>query len=513
MAESDRFDPNRFGDGELPALIACGGMVLRAYDLNELLYDATKENVRLLNEDDPYSFAPEVKNVKLLAGPAQTLKGNTGIDFTGTITIDGGVSDKKINSMFGQDNAYSFLRTSQANRSINLERLRDYPAVRMEHALGMAVLMFVPKSRDSVILTNNMKDPYGDKMYKPLELDAMEKRAQFTAFANCFYHTVDYVVGMYQKGDPTTTCITGWTNIKRKAKTVAGDSADKATSTETAAEDMPEDERLNEPISGLKLDDIGGLESQRETLKQIALSYNHPDVMEKWGAKRPGGIMLHGPAGTGKTMLVHALANEIGAEIEEIQSSDIYHKWVGDSEARIKEIFTQARRHEGRLILFFDEIDAIIGITDGDSGGGAVRNNVAGLFKQEMNSLYVDNPDVLIAAATNDLDRIDPTIRRSGRFDYVLQVPLPNEAARIQIIANKMDAAMRANERDDFRMYADDVNVPRFAELMDGYSGADIAEILRRLSFAKALEEARTGNATPITQADIEQAIIRFKQD
>jgi transitional endoplasmic reticulum ATPase len=155
-------------------------------------------------------------------------------------------------------------------------------------------------------------------------------------------------------------------------------------------------------------------------------------------------------------------------------------------------------------------------MTSEPSAGGAdnERNAVAGIFKQEMNTLARENPHVLVVAATNDLGRIDPSLVRSGRFDYKIYVPMPDQASRQEIVVNVVTRTMLGTETGEFKIFADDLNITEVASQTDGMSGADITEIFRRLSLSRAMEEAQTGiEQPPITQAEIEQAVQDFRQN
>lgn len=263
----------------------------------------------------------------------------------------------------------------------------------------------------------------------------------------------------------------------------------------------------------IMLDDVGGLHGVKAKLRDIAVSFTHPEVMEKWGAERPQGVILYGEPGTGKTMLVEALANEIGADLWAIQGSDIYNMWLGNSEAKIKELFTKAKGLTAPTVVQFDEFDSIIGTNDepGPGGAGAARNGVAGIFKQEMNTLAKENPNVLVVATTNHLDRIDAALVRSGRFDHKIYVPMPDNEARTEIVSGIISKAIITQEDTEFKPYADELDIPEVTRQTDGMSGADISEIFRRINLKKAMEEARTGSAEPISQDDIDAAIREFR--
>ncbi|MCE0537872.1 ATP-binding protein [Kineosporia rhizophila] len=261
----------------------------------------------------------------------------------------------------------------------------------------------------------------------------------------------------------------------------------------------------------VRLADLGGLEDVVSQLRDVADSFRHPEVMARWGARRPQGILMWGPPGTGKTTLARALANEIGGTLKEVRSNDILDRWMGASERNIAQVFAEARGYTEPTVLLFDEFDSIVSYAGRPQGSAdQAINSVAGIFKQEMNDLIEANPNVIVVATTNFPDRVDESLIRSGRFDVKLAVPLPGDAARADILAKLLKALEGKHSTDAFRLFADDVSVTELAHLSAGLSGADLAEVLRRAQLEKAMTEARGGQAGPITQADLELAIMKL---
>jgi transitional endoplasmic reticulum ATPase len=253
------------------------------------------------------------------------------------------------------------------------------------------------------------------------------------------------------------------------------------------------------------LDMVGGLADVVGELRQIAVSFRHPEAMARWGARRPQGILMYGPPGTGKTMLSRALANEIGADFREIRTPEILDKWLGGSERNIKQIFRDARRYRVPTLMLFDEFDSIISYAGagGDAASQAI-NAVAGIFKQEMNDLIEANPNVLVVATTNFPHRVDDSLIRSGRFDVKISVPKPDDTSRAEIFRKMIQALIAAHEAAGFRMFADDLDLGELGRVSHGMTGADIKEVLRRVQLAKAMQDARTGGVVePIAQAEL----------
>ncbi|MET8154027.1 ATP-binding protein [Actinoplanes sp. NPDC049668] len=260
------------------------------------------------------------------------------------------------------------------------------------------------------------------------------------------------------------------------------------------------------------LDQVGGLVELVAELRQIAVSFRHPEAMARWGARRPQGILMYGPPGTGKTMLSRALANEIGADFREVRTPEILDKWLGGSERNIKQIFREARRYREPTLILFDEFDSIISYagSGGDAASQAI-NAVAGIFKQEMNDLIEANPNVIVVATTNFPHRVDDSLIRSGRFDVKISVPRPDEASRAEIFRKMIAQLVAVHEEPGFTMFADGLDLAELARLSHGMTGADIKEVLRRVQLAKAMQDARTGGMVgPISQDELKASITEL---
>jgi len=261
----------------------------------------------------------------------------------------------------------------------------------------------------------------------------------------------------------------------------------------------------------IMLDDLGGLTEVRAQLKQVAFSFRHPEIMQKWGAERPQGVLLYGPGGTGKTTLARALANEIDAELWEINVTDIYNKWLGDSEKNMKKIFDEAIAKNHPTVMLLDEFDGLI-----DSAGSrktGTEGNVVGIFKKGMNTLREKNPNVVVVATTNHFDRMDKSLIRAGRFDIKSYVPLPDQTARRQIFGIKIAEVIQSLGTADFQPFGKDFDLEVLAEKSEEMSGADIHEVLRRTTFAKAIEEASGAPHSPITNADLLAVIATMRKE
>jgi len=228
-------------------------------------------------------------------------------------------------------------------------------------------------------------------------------------------------------------------------------------------------EPVPETVTGvprITWEDIGDLEEVKEKIREIVeLPLKHPELFEKLGIEPPKGILLYGPPGVGKTLLAKALANEIGAYFIAINGPEIMSKYYGESEARLRQIFEEAKKN-APAIIFIDEIDAIA--PKREEVVGEVEKRVVAQLLALMDGLE-ERGKVIVIGATNRPNAIDPALRRPGRFDREIEVPPPDKRARKEILI--------VHTRN--MPLADDVDLDKIAELTHGYTGADIAALVK----------------------------------
>ncbi|MFP3952152.1 MAG: CDC48 family AAA ATPase [Candidatus Bathyarchaeia archaeon] len=218
----------------------------------------------------------------------------------------------------------------------------------------------------------------------------------------------------------------------------------------------------------VKWSEVGGLEDIQQRLREaVEWPLKNPERFKRLGITPPKGILLHGPPGVGKTLLARAVATESEANFISIRGPEIFSKWVGESEKAIREIFRKARM-AAPSIIFFDEFDSLVPSRGGYTGDSRVGERVISQLLTEIDGL-ITLQNVVVIAATNRPDMLDPAVLRPGRFDRRLYVPPPDEDARYQIFEIKT-RDMPLGDRVDLR---------ELTQSSDGYSGADIDSVVR----------------------------------
>ncbi|MGE9811280.1 CDC48 family AAA ATPase [Ferroplasma acidiphilum] len=220
-------------------------------------------------------------------------------------------------------------------------------------------------------------------------------------------------------------------------------------------------------VPNIKWNDIGGLEALKSELREaVELPLLNPDVFSRLGIRAPKGFLLYGPPGTGKTLLAKAVANESNANFISVKGPEVLSKWVGDSEKAVREIFKKAKQ-VSPAIIFMDEIDSIAP-RRGTSMDSGVTERIVNQLLTSMDGIEVLKW-VVVIAATNRPDIIDPALLRAGRFDKIIYIPPPEEEGRLKILevhTRKMPLAK-------------DVDLKDIARKTDGYVGADLENLCR----------------------------------
>ena len=239
-------------------------------------------------------------------------------------------------------------------------------------------------------------------------------------------------------------------------------------------------------------DEVGGLAEVKEKLKEaVEWPLKNPEVFKRLGIHPPKGILLIGPPGCGKTMLARAVATESEANFISIKGPEVFSRWVGESEKAIREVFRKARM-ASPAVIFFDEVDSLVprrGLGYGDSG---VTERVISQLLTEMDGI-MPLEDIIVIAATNRPDIVDSAVLRPGRFDRLIYVPEPDEAARLEIFKIHTKNMPLSNDVD--------IKAHRMTK---GYSGADISSVCREAAM-NALR--RDINAKEVTLSDFEKAM------
>lgn len=223
-------------------------------------------------------------------------------------------------------------------------------------------------------------------------------------------------------------------------------------------------------------DEVGGLEIvKRELQEAVEWPMKYPTLYTKLGHRMPRGILLHGPSGTGKTLLAKAVATESEANFISVRGPELLSKWVGESERGVREIFRRARQ-ASPCVIFFDEIDSIAPIR-GVGGETAVTERVVSQLLTELDGIESLH-GVVVLAATNRADMIDTALLRPGRFDKIILVPLPDKEGRKKILEiNTKEIPVIREPMANGMKNPDYVDIEKIAEATDGMSGADVASI------------------------------------
>ena len=253
------------------------------------------------------------------------------------------------------------------------------------------------------------------------------------------------------------------------------------------------DAGLDEEPTGTTYEDIGGLDDELDMVREtVELPLTEPDTFAGLGVDPPKGVLLYGPPGTGKTLIARAVANEVDAYFDTISGPEVVSKYKGESEQRLREAF-EAAADNAPAVLFIDEIDSIAGARDEDAD---MENRVVAQLLTLMDGLDTDE-GVVVVGATNRVDDVDPALRRGGRFDREIEVGVPDQAGRREVLT------VHTREMP----LAADVDLDTVAARTHGFVGADLASLAREAAMSALRQEADGEREPVVTAADFERAL------
>ncbi len=255
-------------------------------------------------------------------------------------------------------------------------------------------------------------------------------------------------------------------------------------------------------------EDVGGMEEVKEKLKEaVEMPLRRPEAFTRLGITPPRGVLLYGPPGVGKTMVAKAAAKESTANFITVKGPEILSKWVGESEKAIREIFRKAKQ-SAPTIIFIDEIDSIAA-KRGSRGDSGATERVVNQLLTSMDS-FESLGDVIVLAATNRPDMIDPSILRPGRFDRIVYIPPPDVKERRAILGvHTKDVPLEGVDLDEL------------AARLEGYTGADIASLVREAAMAALREDVESDTVTDkhveeamkMVRPSLDEETIKYFQD
>ena len=230
-------------------------------------------------------------------------------------------------------------------------------------------------------------------------------------------------------------------------------------------------------VPEVRWDDVGDLDNVKEHLKEaVEWPLQNPKLFERLGVRPAKGVLLYGPPGTGKTLLAKAVATESGANFISVRGPEVLSKWVGESEKAVRQIFQKARQ-AAPCIIFFDELDSISPQRGSRMGDSGVTERIVNQLLTEMDGIILLK-NVVVIAATNRPDLLDPALIRPGRFDEIIYVPPPDKDARLAIFKVHMRRMPLAK----------DVDLGKLVEATESYTGADIEAVCRGAAMFAARE-------------------------
>lgn len=296
--------------------------------------------------------------------------------------------------------------------------------------------------------------------------------------------------GTVRVTDETTVSITP----EQDEDSTDWDESSTSSETESVTNSSEPTSVRSSPSDRITYEDIGGLDDELEQIREmIELPLSDPGLFRQLGIDPPKGVLLYGPPGTGKTLIAKAVANEVNAHFETISGPEIVSKYKGDTEERLRETFEEASRR-APTIIFIDEIDSIAGSRDEEAD---MENRVVTQLLTLLDGIG-SRDEVVVIGATNRVDTLDPALRRGGRFDREIEIGVPDESGRHEILeVHTRGMAL-----------AEDVDLDQFATRTHGFVGADIRTLVTEAAMNSLRRYRQTDHQElTVTRSDLETAM------
>jgi transitional endoplasmic reticulum ATPase len=263
---------------------------------------------------------------------------------------------------------------------------------------------------------------------------------------------------------------------------------------------IPDEWTLSEKPK-IRFDDIAGLDDVKEQIRvKMIFPFTHPEKAKRYRVKTGGGSLLYGPPGTGKTMIGKAVAGELDATFFAITPSEILNKWVGESEKNIRKLF-EAARACAKAVIFIDEVESLVPKRRDSEAGGVMQRVVPQILSELDGFETREGQNVMFMGATNEPWNIDTAMLRPGRLDEKVYVGLPEPAARRKILELNLKGIP----------LVEGVDLEGLACRLEGYSGADIAYLCRKVAEQTFLESVRKSSERPIESADFDRVLAKLR--
>ncbi|MCL5952609.1 MAG: ATP-binding protein [Chloroflexi bacterium] len=269
--------------------------------------------------------------------------------------------------------------------------------------------------------------------------------------------------------------------------------------TEAAPESGTESGWLIAERPNVRFEDVAGLDEVKEQIRlRMIYPFTHPDEAKRFGIRTGGGILLYGPPGTGKTLIARAIAGELDAAFFSVKPSEIMSKWVGEAEQNVQKLFNAAHSYP-RAVIFIDEVESLV--PKRRESGSTVMQRVVPQILMELEGFEQKKGTLLFIGATNEPWSLDPAVLRPGRFDDKMYIPLPDSAARKRMLELNLKGKPLAPE----------MKLDEIAEMLEGYSGADIRNICDKASAIPFIEAVKTGQERCVEMRDFLTVINQVK--